>query len=60
MCPADQWFLSSRLCGNCGTVNAALTLADRTWQCGCGTVHGRDVNAARNLLAAMQQGGQAA
>ncbi|TDB95253.1 RNA-guided endonuclease TnpB family protein [Actinomadura sp. 7K534] len=52
---ADRWFPSSRLCGDCGTVNAALTLADRTWQCGCGTVHDRDVNAARNLLTAMQQ-----
>lgn len=57
---ADRWFPSSQLCGDCGTVNAALTLADRTWQCGCGTVHDRDVNAARNLLTAMQQGRQAA
>ncbi|XRQ07263.1 RNA-guided endonuclease InsQ/TnpB family protein [Actinomadura welshii] len=57
---ADQWFPSSRLCGTCGTVNAALTLADRTWQCACGTTHDRDVNAAHNLLTAMQQGEQAA
>lgn len=55
---ADRWFPSSRLCGDCGTINAALTLADRTWQCGCGKVHGRDVNAARNLLTAMQQAQQ--
>ncbi|TDD87804.1 transposase [Actinomadura darangshiensis] len=57
---ADRWFPSSRLCGNCGTVNAALTLADRAWQCGCGTIHDRDTNAARNLLTAMQQAGRAA
>ncbi|MFE2972480.1 zinc ribbon domain-containing protein, partial [Streptomyces sp. NPDC059340] len=24
----------------------------RTWTCGCGAVHDRDVNAAKNLLAA--------
>ncbi|WP_246649797.1 transposase [Nonomuraea coxensis] len=30
-----------------------LTLADRVWRCGCGLVHDRDVNAARNLLEAM-------
>lgn len=57
---ADRWFPSSRLCGDCGVVNAALTLADRTWLCGCGAVHDRDVNAARNLLTAMQQDQQAA
>ncbi|MFA1548772.1 RNA-guided endonuclease InsQ/TnpB family protein [Actinomadura chokoriensis] len=57
---ADRWFPSSRLCGDCGTINTALTLADRTWQCACGTVHDRDVNAAHNLLAALQQDQQAA
>ncbi|MEU0517660.1 zinc ribbon domain-containing protein [Streptosporangium sp. NPDC006007] len=50
---ADRWFPSSRLCGDCGTINAGLTLADRVWTCGCGLEHDRDVNAARNLLAAM-------
>jgi putative transposase len=50
---ADRWFPSSRLCGQCGAVNAGLTLSDRTWVCPCGTVHDRDRNAAGNLLAAM-------
>lgn len=48
----DRWFPSSKLCGNCGTVRGELSLTIRTWTCGCGTVHDRDVNAARNILAA--------
>jgi putative transposase len=47
---ADRWFASSRLCGDCGAINADLTLADRSWTCQCGTVHDRDGNAAGNLL----------
>lgn len=50
---ADRWFPSSRLCGGCGVINTALTLADRTWVCDCGLEHDRDVNAARSLLEAM-------
>jgi putative transposase len=50
---AGRWFPSSRLCGQCGAVNAGLTLSDRAWTCLCGAGHDRDVNAARNLLAAM-------
>lgn len=50
---ADRWFPSSRLCGGCGGINRDLTLADRVWTCGCGLEHDRDVNAARNLLEAM-------
>lgn len=47
----DRWFPSSRTCGECGAVNAALELSDRRWVCeGCGVVHDRDVNAARNIL----------
>jgi len=45
----DRFFPSSRLCGECGAVNDALTLADRAWACGCGTIHDRDLNAARNI-----------
>ncbi|WP_017594696.1 RNA-guided endonuclease InsQ/TnpB family protein [Nocardiopsis potens] len=53
---ADRWFPSSKTCGNCGRVNRALALADRTWACpGCGAVHDRDRNAAGNLLAKMSE-----
>jgi putative transposase len=48
----DRWFPSSKLCGACGTVVARMPLNVREWTCGCGTVHDRDVNAAKNILAA--------
>ncbi|WP_406271105.1 transposase [Actinacidiphila glaucinigra] len=48
----DRWFPSSKLCGNCGTVREKLPLNVREWTCDCGTVHDRDMNAARNILAA--------
>ncbi|MGJ5825959.1 RNA-guided endonuclease InsQ/TnpB family protein [Streptomyces ossamyceticus] len=48
----DRWFPSSKLCGACGTVAARMPLTVREWTCVCGTVHDRDVNAARNILAA--------
>jgi putative transposase len=48
----DRFFPSSRLCGACGTVREKLPLNVREWTCECGTVHDRDVNAARNILAA--------
>ena len=44
-----RFFPSSRMCGTCGAVNANLKLADRVWICGCGTIHDRDLNAARNI-----------
>ncbi|MGA6152306.1 RNA-guided endonuclease InsQ/TnpB family protein [Stenotrophomonas sp. NPDC087984] len=48
----DRWFPSSKLCGSCGTVREKMPLNVREWTCECGTVHDRDVNAARNILAA--------
>ncbi|WP_149257585.1 RNA-guided endonuclease TnpB family protein [Actinomadura sp. K4S16] len=48
----DRWFPSTKLCGTCGTVREGLPLDVREWTCGCGSVHDRDVNAARNILAA--------
>lgn len=45
----DRFFPSSRLCSVCGAINGDLTLADRVWTCACGTIHDRDLNAARNL-----------
>ncbi|MER5225623.1 RNA-guided endonuclease InsQ/TnpB family protein [Streptomyces flaveus] len=49
----DRFFPSSKLCSHCGTLQDKMPLNVRTWTCeGCGTVHDRDVNAAKNLLAA--------
>jgi len=49
----DRWHPSTRTCGACGSTGHVLTLADREWTCpDCGAVHDRDVNAARNILAA--------
>ncbi|GAA0794598.1 transposase [Spirilliplanes yamanashiensis] len=48
----DRWFPSSKLCSACGALADMLPLDMRRWTCRCGTVHDRDVNAARNLLAA--------
>lgn len=45
-----RFFASSKLCNECGCINHALMLADRTWTCqNCGTVHDRDWNASRNI-----------
>jgi putative transposase len=48
----DRWFPSTRECSACGAIGEAKPLHVRTWTCGCGTTHDRDVNAARNILAA--------
>lgn len=48
----DRWFPSSKLCSACGELAEQMPLNVRTWTCRCGTVHDRDINAARNLLAA--------
>ncbi|MEV5158620.1 RNA-guided endonuclease TnpB family protein [Streptomyces sp. NPDC053728] len=48
----DRWFPSSKLCSNCGTIASTMPLHVREWTCDCGTTHDRDVNAAKNLLAA--------
>lgn len=45
----DRFYPSSRLCPNCGEINGELTLSDRVWTCRCGSVHDRDLNAARNI-----------
>ena len=47
----DRWFPSSKLCSACGTVADTMPLNVRTWTCGCGTTHDRDMNAAKNILA---------
>ena len=44
----DQWQPTSKLCHKCQAKNETLTLKDRKWKCsGCGTLHDRDVNAAK-------------
>ncbi|MFE7299766.1 RNA-guided endonuclease InsQ/TnpB family protein [Streptomyces sp. NPDC057579] len=49
----DRFFPSSKLCSTCGTLQDKMPLNVRTWTCErCGTTHDRDVNAAKNLLAA--------
>ncbi|MER5387404.1 RNA-guided endonuclease TnpB family protein, partial [Streptomyces sp. NPDC002688] len=48
----DRWFPSSKLCSACGALRERMPLHVRTWTCDCGTTHDRDVNAAKNLLAA--------
>ena len=51
----DRWFPSSKRCGRCGHVVESLPLDVREWECPhCHAVHDRDINAARNILAAGQ------
>jgi putative transposase len=48
-----RWYPSSRLCSACGVRAQKMDLSVRQWACtGCDTKHDRDVNAARNVLAA--------
>jgi putative transposase len=49
----DRWYPSSKTCSTCGHLLAELSISTRTWQCpSCGTRHDRDINAAKNILAA--------
>src|SRR5262249_30595890 len=49
----DRWYPSSKTCSACGHLLAELSLSTRTWQCpSCGARHDRDINAAKNILAA--------
>ncbi len=49
----DRWFPSSKRCGHCGHIVDKLPLDVREWDCRkCGTCHDRDMNAAKNILAA--------
>ena len=48
-----RFYPSSKTCVACGHLLTQLPLSIRTWQCpSCGTRHDRDVNAAKNILAA--------
>ena len=49
----DKWYPSSKRCFDCGHILDSLTLDVRSWTCPeCGVVHDRDINAAKNVLAA--------
>jgi putative transposase len=49
----DRWYPSSKTCSSCQYVLEALSLDCRCWTCPiCGTLHDRDHNAAKNVLAA--------
>lgn len=49
----DRFYPSSKACSACGLVQDCMPLSIREWACsGCGEIHDRDVNAAKNILAA--------
>ncbi len=49
----DRFYPSSKRCFGCGHVGESLPLEVRFWICPeCGASHDRDINAARNILAA--------
>lgn len=47
----DRFAPTSQTCSVCGRLDGKKPLSVREWTCPCGTVHDRDVNAARNVLA---------
>ncbi len=49
----DRWYPSSKRCSECGYTVPKMPLKVREWVCPeCGSIHDRDINAARNVLAA--------
>jgi putative transposase len=48
----DRWFPSTRMCSACGAIGERKPLHVRFWTCVRGVTHDRDVNAAKNILAA--------
>lgn len=49
----DRWYPSSKRCSDCGHTVQKMPLSMREWVCPeCGAIHDRDVNAAKNVLAA--------
>lgn len=49
----DKWYPSTKRCNDCGYTAVKMPLSVREWTCPeCASVHDRDINAARNVLAA--------
>jgi putative transposase len=49
----SRWYPSSKTCSACGHLLAELSLSIRHWRCPtCRARHDRDINAAKNILAA--------
>ncbi len=49
----DQWFPSTKRCNCCGYIAPKIALDIRSWICPkCNETHDRDINAAKNILAA--------
>ncbi len=49
----SRWYPSSKTCSACGFLLAELSLSARAWRCpSCRVLHDRDLNAAKNILAA--------
>ncbi|WP_273365845.1 transposase [Alicyclobacillus herbarius] len=46
-----EWFASSKICSECDHQQDDMPLSVRHWACPeCGTIHDRDLNAAKNLV----------
>jgi putative transposase len=45
---------SSQMCSVCGRIDGPKPLNVRKWECPCGAIRDRDVNAAKNILAVGQ------
>jgi putative transposase len=48
----DRWLPSSKTCSDCGRVKASMPPQERVFRCECGLVMDRDINAARDTVAA--------
>lgn len=48
----NRFYPSSRTCSTCGSLRGKIPINTREWTChDCGSVHDRDINAAKNILA---------
>ena len=46
----DRYTPTTRTCSACGMAQGAVDYGAKTWRCpGCGTVHNREINAAKNI-----------